>query len=162
MTTASPLAFLLSILVNSGELTPNITRNQIQPTYYQGYQSEGYASPGYWSGEPEERAIAVLNDLRRFGLSRVVIEANYQIASSQYKRSGEIRTYNQEWVFYQWEREVSCRMSAWLCLAYAAEPSQALVRRLYWLDQLIDEIGIDNYMAGIMPNPAPFYKNGGQ
>ncbi len=154
------LAFALSVLVQSGELTPNITRNQIAPTYYGygGYGAHGPESSGYWQGEYDEKATTILNDVRVFGLTCAQAESNYQLAVKERDRSDEVWCWNREWVHVQWEADIRFRYRAWGQLSCALEVTRPLRDRLRSLDELLELIGPENFFAGVMPGPRPNYR----
>lgn len=145
--------------ITSGELTPNITRNQIPPVWYSHDDGcDDSRNCGRWSYEPDEESFAVLNDLRRFGLNWEQAEAQFQIANKQGGRSDEVWCWNRPEVHMQWEAEVQYRRSAWVYLSLAMEPRLGLRSRLQYLDYLRNHIGEADYMAGIMPAPHPNYR----
>lgn len=155
------IAGLICLLINSGELLPNITRNQIPPTWYsygQSYYGDNGCASGYWSGQPEDGAISTLLDLRKFGLGVGVIDSQLRIASSQSSRSEEVRAWNLEIIHYQWEVEVQYRHTAWRLLSYASDLTRSHRERLSSLDQLAEHIGREDFFSGIMPAPHPNYR----
>lgn len=68
-----------------------------------------------------------------------------------------MRSHHADW-FGQAIKETSQLWWIWDCLRYAHSECHPTDSRLYWLEELRQRIGEEDYAAGIMPPPVPMHR----